>query len=174
MRPVLVATLLVTGILCACQNQATAIRVAPAGAPAIHPPPLRILVLGDGFTDQNEFNTVAAAMTAALLGLPGGSSIDVRTKMASLSTGIKHQGNCFFDADGTAQTNVRNEAPFGFDAQRYLVIMKLNVAAAEEGCSYGDVAIVAADAYVNTVRHEMGHSLAGLYDERGSMPDAPL
>ena len=163
MHPRLVVVALLLGVVCACKNESTAARGMSAGASVSQSPALRVLILGEGFTDQKEFDAVAATMTTALNGLPGaaanGSSIDVRTKMTSMPTGVKHQGNCFFDADGSALTNVRNERPAGFDAQRYIVIMKLNVAAQNEGCSYGDIMIVAADTYVNTVRHEMGHSL---------------
>lgn len=165
----IVATTFVCGLLNTCHKETATF----SGTSSVKP--IRVLILGDDFSSQQEFDGYAATMKAAIEATPGaaaaGQMFDIRSKKATAATGVKHSGDCYFEADDAVLKTVRKDGITNFDAQRYVVVV--NVTGTQEGCSYGDVTFIARNTDPKVVAHEMGHNLAGLFDEYGSKPDAP-
>jgi hypothetical protein len=170
----------VTLVLCgfaACRKEsATTFRRPPATTASS---PTRVLVVGEGFSGEAAFKQAAKNIEDALQGLPGaaadGSSFEFHEKLSTAPLGVIVDVNdpCYFKANDAALTAIANQAPPDFAANRYVVIEKLTTTVRDRGCSYGFVSIVPDEAMKRVVQHEMGHNLAGLYDEYGDRGAAP-
>jgi hypothetical protein len=147
----------------------------------------RLLIVGDGFDDgaeAREFDAIYDNLTQGLKDLPGaapdGSSIDVRPARLQRVNGnpqlaIFHEywaDDCYFELKPNALENAQVQRAPNFEAQRFLIVNNANGGGAG-GCSRGDVMFIAKDVSVDTLAHELGHGLAGLFDERGLQPNDP-
>lgn len=156
-----------------------------AGA-AAQPAPkeVRLLVIVDGFIASNQpyyKNTVVPKLTDRAFALVKGNSaakLIVETRFRPSATlgqsnfGLRYNGlreKCYFDYDQAVLEKVHAEAGT-FRPDRYLVILAGN---GPGGCADGTVMFVRENALVKVVAHEMGHSLAGLFDEYGADPSRP-
>jgi hypothetical protein len=163
----------------------TATATAPGPPPVASPLPIRILVLGDGFADDPTFQPFVDRIRADLTRkLPGaaadGSSFDVRLRALPFVKGksqlspLKYHGKekkCYFTINSTVLGKVAAQSVPNFAPQRYLVILNKDGGA---GCAQSPAAFLNKDSSPDVLIHEMGHSLAGLYDEIGGKTSTPL
>lgn len=185
-----VLALLCSGALAGCkkeeQQEATATfdgfskqeRVIRRGLLPPARAPIHILVLGEGFSSTEEFSQGVIHVKQALVRLRGAvidRSLFVRWKLVSKATGIRRSGDrCFFDRPGDAYRNIYSEKPDDFPVDRFVLVMNVGDGVGmAEGCSDGDVMFITSRTHSGTIAHELGHNLAGLYDESGTSPDTP-
>lgn len=145
---------------------------------------IHVLAIVDGFRqdDYDYYNdTVVPSLTTKAFNLvKGGSSATLDVKKAFLPSatlgasnlGLEYNGEhakCYFDYDDAVLKRIYAEAGT-FRPDLYLVILAGN---GEGGCADGTVMFVRENALRRVVAHEMGHALAGLYDEYGADPGVP-
>jgi hypothetical protein len=148
---------------------------------------VRILVVGDGFEAQHESYFVrhfVLKTKAAFDALPGASvaSVDVKPAFVSspktgtsmLNLGYdKNQKPCPFKWDRTTLGAIAALSPKGFVPDLYLVVLGGNEGSMT-ACADGIFMFAREqDVAVNKIVHELGHSVAGLLDERGFYPGPP-
>jgi len=142
----------------------------------IAPTPVHLLVIGDGFANLSDLDPIVTTLRQALAKLPhaasNGSSFIVESILASTPSNVSHSHTePFFSATTTVLSDVRKQKPANSIVDRYLVVV--NEKGQGEGGAFGDVMFVTNEADIPTIMHEMGHGLAGLFDERGSMTVSP-
>lgn len=137
---------------------------------------MRLLVIGEQFANLTDLDPIVTTLRQALAQLPhaasNGSSFIVEPILATALSGVTHSHTePFFGATTTVLENVRKQKPANSIADRYLVVV--NEKGQGEGATFGDVMFVTNEANIPTLVHEMGHGVAGLFDERGSNGGAP-
>jgi hypothetical protein len=142
----------------------------------VAPPPVSLIVIGEQFANLTDLDPIVTTLRQALAQLPhaasNGSSFVVEPILATAASGVTHSHTePFFGATTTVLANVRKQKPANSLADRYLVVV--NEKGQGEGATFGDVMFVTNEANIPTIVHEMGHGLAGLFDERGSNGGAP-
>jgi hypothetical protein len=142
--------------------------------------PINLLVVGDGFPKGTEqtFKDSLDAIKRGFALLPGaggsGPAVQIEKQLLTVKkagdsklglTYVDDETQCYFQRDMAAVLSALVKlTPKKFVPDRYVVVLAGNDNGA---CSDGTVMFVRANVLAVAVAHEMGHSFAGLMDERG-------
>jgi hypothetical protein len=157
-----------------------------AAGVAAQPPQkeLRMLVIVDGhLADEESYykDTLVPYLTEGAFNLVkqnSGAKLVVHAEFLPSTTrgvsnlGLRYNGvrdKCYFDYDDAVLKKVHAKAG-NSRPDRYLVILAGN---GSGGCADGTTMFVRENALAEVVAHEMGHSIAGLFDEYGADPGVP-
>jgi len=150
------------------------------------PNPVRVLVIGDGFLPEHKtfFETeIVQKVRDGFQLLPGASPDTVVIKSAFLPSTtdvvatttafdsrlhlqyVSDQSKCYYPNRAAVLPDVRIQKADGdpdFVPDRYIVVLAGN---GDGACAMNDVMFVREDVNPDTIAHEMGHAIGGLYDE---------
>jgi len=191
MKTILCACLAVAPLLTSCKKE-SAVPPAPpspsatAAVPStVLPGQITILLLGDGYDSSNAGmfmqQSKPAVITAAneVAAIAGAkivvNTLPLATHNGSSPLGLSYNGyreTCFFDrpADLTDRID-RQAAAQGVQARDFTIVVY--GAAPKGGCSKDGIMIVSGNTGTDSIEHEFGHSLGGLYDEGAHTYDDP-
>src|ERR1044071_738079 len=192
-RAVYVCIAVAAPLLTVCKRETAVPPTQPPSPPTaaaveprtVIPGQITILLLGDGYDGSNagmfEQQSKPAVIAAADdVGMIAGAKIVVNslplaTRDGSSPLGLSYnrsRDQCFFNRSPDLKDRIDGQATAqGFQARDFTVVVY--GPAPKGGCSKDGIMIVSGNTGTDSIEHEFGHSLGGLYDEGAHDYDDP-